>query len=325
MDVILAYSSALSLMSHIARNRSMPFSYEKKGNCSAGAIDARTVSSLLKRFEHLERPLHLAVPSASSRRILDSATFHQIASLEAAGASWRIGNRLCVTSPALCLAQFASSIPFENLAELACSLAGNYRFATSPNGSVVNAIPLTTLDEMSETLASVATLRGRAKALRATEFAIGNLGSPFETVLYLLLCLPRKHGGFGFPKPLANPELEPSSFLQSRVSQRHFYPDLLWPEHGVIVEYDGERAHSETKQMFQDARRRNELGLLGYSVIVVTKQIIYSQQLMANTAEQLRRAMGLSAWKITASWQERHRTLRNNLLHRPAPLSVYWR
>ncbi len=166
---------------------------------------------------------------------------------------------------------------------------------------------------------------GARKALGATGLAIDRLGSPYETILYLLLCLPRALGGYGVPKPVANVEIVPSSFQRGLVSQRSFHPDLLWPEARLVVEYDSRQQHSQPDQADRDARRRNDLETLGYTVVAVTGSIIADESLFDKVALRLRQHLGLSPWRETGDSRARRRELRRTLLLTPTPLAGYWR
>ncbi len=47
-------------------------------------------------------------------------------------------------------------------------------------------------------------------------------------------------------------------------------PDMLWRDHGLIVELDGKDAHSTPAQIAADERREAELRALGFTVVRYT-------------------------------------------------------
>ncbi len=49
--------------------------------------------------------------------------------------------------------------------------------------------------------------------------------------------------------------------------------DLVWPQFRLYVEYDGDH-HDDRRQRHQDAQTRNRLGQLGWTVRVVTKEMM---------------------------------------------------
>ena len=203
-------------------------------------------------------------------------------------------------------------------------LSGNYCFATKPEGVVTSAVPLASLREMRVFLHAHQQIRGASKALRAVDLAIDHLGSPYETILYLLLCLPRKLGGYGLPKPVANRSIMPKSRDAHLVAQRDFYPDLLWPEKQLIVEYDSLEHHSAPKKMEHDARRRNDLESIGYRVMVANRSIVSSAVLFSQFADNVRRELGARSRPETEHCRKRRTQLRKLLLA-PDSIAELWR
>ena len=97
--------------------------------------------------------------------------------------------------------------------------------------------------------------RGVAKLRRAIELAEPKSESPMETRLRLGLMLA------GLPRPQAQVDLrDPSGCFVARV-------DLLYPEHRLVIEYDG-ATHRES--ISADNRRQNRLINAGYRVLRFT-------------------------------------------------------
>ena len=224
----------------------------------------------------------------------------------------------------MCLAQFAGELPLAQLTELACALSGNYRFASKPEDVVTSAVPLTSLREMRAFLHAHQQIRGASKALRAIDLAIDHLGSPYETILYLLLCLPRKLGGYGLPKPVANRSIMPKSRDAHLVAQRDFYPDLLWRDKQLVVEYDSFKHHSAPEQTEHDARRRNDLESIGYRVMVANRSIVSSAALFSQFADKVRRELGARSRPETEHCRNSRTQLRKLLLA-PDSIAELWR
>ena len=216
----------------------------------------------------------------------------------------------------MCLAQFAGELPLAQLTELACALSGNYRFAAKPESVVTSAVPLTSLREMRAFLHAHQQIRGASKALRAIDLAIDHLGSPYETILYLLLCLPRKLGGYGLPKPVANQPIAPKSREAHLVAQHNFYPDLFWP--------DSFKHHSAPEQTEHDTRRRNDLESIGYRVMVANRSIVSSAALFSQFADKVRRELGVRSRPETAHCRDSRMQLRRLLLA-PDSIAELWR
>ena len=82
--------------------------------------------------------------------------------------------------------------------------------------------------------------RGAVGARATLRWLLDGSASPMETATYLLLCLPRRVGGYGLPKPLLNPLLKISG--PSGTKER--YPDLFWLGANIDVEYNSDEDHS---------------------------------------------------------------------------------
>ena len=215
----------------MAETNAAPTCYDRTLKSKKGAVGvaAKDVDFWLNRGSFFTEPLHIAVGSPSERCRVLRCVSHIDRQLGNKGTVWGIAPKLATVSPAMCLAQFAGELPLAQLTELACALSGNYRFASKPEDVVTSAVPLTSLREMRAFLHAHQQIRGASKALRAIDLAIDHLGSPYETILYLFLCLPRKLGGYGLPKPVANQPIAPKSREAHLVAQHNFYPDLFWP------------------------------------------------------------------------------------------------
>lgn len=340
METILAYKSSLELWSHLAGLSCSPYPYALDRAVTSGGNsgerdrggkekgkprrDGADAAYWLERAPFFTAPLHIAVDKAAKRRRGERCVSHVVRQLGNKGTVWGVGASLATVSPAMCLAQYAAELPLAQLSELACALSGNYCFAAKPDGVVTSAIPLTSLRDMSAFLRAHQQIYGASQTLRAVDLAIDGLGSPYETVLYLLLCLPRKLGGYGFPKPLANSPIAPNARESRVVAQRQFYPDLLWPEKRLVVEYDSSEHHCSPDQVERDARRRNDMESMGYRVAAANRSIITSERLFAHFADNVRRSLGLKSRKETAHCKEARAQLRKLLLA-PNSVAELWR
>lgn len=346
MTLCLAKYSALESLAAAAQPahgllalpRTEPFDYD--------VPSSKAVADAQRSLPFLTQPATFVLPDASYRRNLRGASFLICKHAAVPGALWNLRapadkprqrNRNPIpaaseavqglpgtSSPAFCLAQLGTELPFAQLAELACSLTGLYRFAPSRTGSILDAVPIATLSEMRGFLERHSSIAGSRNARRALGHAIERLGSPAETALYLMLCLPRRMGGFGFPHPVANGTITPSSSRRTRVSQSEFHPDLLWPKARLILEYDSDEHHRLPQQAARDAKRRNDLEILGFDVIVATRVILRNVSLFDKMADQIRLRLGLRATIRTEKWLQQRTELRQLLLS-PSPNSHYWR
>lgn len=109
--------------------------------------------------------------------------------------------------------------------------------------------------------------RGVVRARQAVRLLDGRAESPGESLtrVALMLC--------GIPRPEVNLNIVEGGRWLARV-------DMAWPEHRVIVEYDG-RVHLPEDQRRKDALRRNLLQQAGWTVIVFTAADLRHPERMA--------------------------------------------
>ncbi len=111
-----------------------------------------------------------------------------------------------------------------------------------------------------KTLSVPSGIRGAVGLRAAVELADPRSQSPKESILRVELHLA------GLPKPEVNLNIYEQGDWVGR-------GDLVWPEYRLYVEYDG-RHHGTDHQRHQDAQTRNRLGQLGWSVRVVTENMM---------------------------------------------------
>lgn len=85
---------------------------------------------------------------------------------------------------------------------------------------------------------------GKKCAATALRWIADGAESPMEIKSRLLLTLPYRYGGYGLPMPEVNKDILLSGRTEHRVV-RTFRPDMCWPCHKVIVEYDGKAYHED--------------------------------------------------------------------------------
>ena len=136
---------------------------------------------------------------------------------------------------------------------------------------------------------------GRTDAMRSLRFLIDGSASPMETILTMLLTLPYKLGGYGFPKPQLNYRIEVSDKVTSTkikpTSRPAFYCDLYWPDKKVAVEYDSDEYHSGALRIEKDAIRRNALESVGVRMITVSRRQLTDAAKMREVSEALSRLL----------------------------------
>ena len=198
------------------------------------------------------------------------------------------------------------------LVELGCELCGTYSKQESVRGFKDRRAPLIGSWQLFSFAGLMANERGGSLAHEAIRWVIDGLNSPMETVLYLMLCAPRKWGSLALPRPLCNVLLDVPEHLWDKTTLRHIRPDFLWPEFCLIVEYNGEDSHEgrgpydqEKQELAQD---------MGYKVITFRKQDLYDLGRFNAKARSVARYLGRRLPAASPDFTALQQTLQQMLL-----------
>src|SRR3954447_20558983 len=132
--------------------------------------------------------------------------------------------------------------------------------------------------ELGEELAPRPTGRGCARARSVLPLADARAESPMESVLRLLI-----HQA-GLPAPdLQYGVRDTDGFVVARA-------DLAWPEHKLLVEFDGD-VHRERDVLVKDVRRQNRLVAAGWTVLRFTSADVLGRP--QEVVAAIHRALGL--------------------------------
>ena len=127
---------------------------------------------------------------------------------------------------------------------------------------------------------------------------------------YMLLCLPKRLGGYGLPKPILNPKLLISN--PDGTKERH--PDLFWLGPNIDVEYNSDSAHSGEWARYRDSKREVELTVANVRVLPLTRAQRMDVDEFDAFAQGLRRMLGIRSRKPDSAWEARRAELRRRLL-----------
>ncbi|MBO4364972.1 MAG: DUF559 domain-containing protein [Eggerthellaceae bacterium] len=131
-------------------------------------------------------------------------------------------------------------------------------------------------------------MSGVKQARKAASWVLDQSYSIKESQLAMLLSLPRKQNGRGLEMPVLNNTIIPDSSMARFLSQTSYTVDFMWPLFSLILEYDS-KFHE--RRLEQDARRRNELQMLGFKVIQATVDDTKSAYNIAKLAMKIRNEM----------------------------------
>ena len=177
------------------------------------------------------------------------------------------------------------------LVELGCELCGTYSKSNDRRGFKNRNVQLVGTWQMRDFVCGIAHERGASLAYEALRWVIDGLNSPMETVVYLMLCLPRLWGGLALPRPRANLSLPVPMELWRKAKRRNVVPDLYWQEYGLAVEFFGEDFHTGTEH--EDMERQETEQDMGLKVVTFWKEDVLDLRRFRAKADSIAHYLGM--------------------------------
>ena len=267
----------------------------------------------------LASPLHIMIGNAEARRKRKTMRLHLFDGQTPEGSFIRIDDGLFVSSPEFCFLQMASLLPLAGLIELGYELCGTYSIPAVgdpnvPERGFHKRQPLTNSKRLAAFLVRIPGVNGHQNALKAVRYILEGSASPMETKLSIILTLPYKLGGFGFPRPELNKRVVPSKTDKRFSGKASYVCDLFWTDHNLAVEYDSVLFHAGQGQIADDSKKKNTLTMMGVTTISVTKQQLYSREEFEKTAVAIAKCLGKRLRCDKPGFAAAHRELRKQLL-----------
>ena len=207
-------------------------------------------------------------------------------------------------TPACVVVAMGSRLPVHFLVELACELAGSYRKDSRDVRGMVERNAVLALDQLCRYLDDASNMRGSKGARKAVPYVIEGSGSPMETTLFTLLCLGIRLGGAGLPKPEMNARIDLPPEQRASTGRSFLKADMLWRDKRLILEYDSDWAHGNSRSLNRDATRRNALQDLGYTVVTVTREQVFNWESFCALVSQIEKRLG-KADRAKCDWSSK--------------------
>ena len=220
------------------------------------------------------------------------------------GSFGRLGDGSFCPTPACVVVAMGARLPVHFLVELACELAGSYRKDSRDVRGMVERNAVLTLDQLCRYLDDASNMRGSKGARKAVPYVIEGSGSPMETTLFTLLCLGIRLGGAGLPKPEMNARIDLPPEQRVSTGRSFLKADMLWRDRRLILEYDSDWAHGNSRSLNRDATRRNALQDLGYTVVTVTREQVFNWESFCALVSQIGKRLG-KADRAKCDWSSK--------------------
>lgn len=272
--------------------------------------DADIRESALFRRSSLAHAFHVLVPSNSAKRKSRIATFHVCSGILPHGSIVRIGPGELISSPELCFTQMAQTLSLPETVQLGYELCGTYALNNDAMHGMVRRDPLTSPQRIQDFLAAQKLHGGIQRARKALRYILSASASPMETVLAMLLFLPRTHGGYGLPAPTLNGKV----LIERHGRTERFICDMIWPHHKLAVEYDSDMVHTGREKINLDSRRRSTLESNGIRVLTVTKDQVKYVDCLDEVAQSIARSLNVRIRTTCKDWPSKQSALRRAIV-----------
>jgi very-short-patch-repair endonuclease len=116
----------------------------------------------------------------------------------------------------------------------------------------------------------------------ASKYVVDGCASPMEAKVVAIMTLPGRLGGFGLPLPESNVPIVLDAEKSKQFHRTEFYPDFIWRDKKLIVEYDSNEWHFENdasgSKAKRDRKRADALVSLGYIVRSLTAGTLFNYE-----------------------------------------------
>ena len=274
-------------------------------------------------LEHVSRPIHAFVPEPSMLATTKQLVTRVFSQRIPYGVFLNLGHGICVCTPQFAFLRLGASYDFVDLVRLGLELCGTYSMWKLPSATrhsqraesrdctfkIPQALQARHLRQFVDRMAGT---HGAVGARQAMRYVLDGSASPMETAVYLLLCLPKRVGGYGLPKPLLNPKLTITNPSGTETIER--YPDLFWKGPNIDIEYNSDEDHSGEWSRYRDSRSEVELTVADVRVLPLTRNQLMDPDGFDEFANGLRRMLGIQKRPEDPRWRWRRDELRRNLL-----------
>lgn len=251
-------------------------------------------------------PIHIATTRDGRRRSTPGCRCRVLSAVLPGGSFYRLSSRVAMASPELAFLQAAEGAPLIGLVKMGFEACGAYAadaraaLPTLPGApgrrgpGFSPCVPIATRVSLARYLDRVqGRVRGIVAARRAAGLVLDRSASPMETAQAVLLCFPRRMGGYGLRRPELNCRIDIPESLRGMAGRDFLVCDAYWPDARLDVEYDSNAHHLDASSAARDAGRRGALRLMGVSAMSVTTRQLFDVDLFDRAARQIARSTGV--------------------------------
>ena len=255
-------------------------------------VDLLSLTGLGLSSPSVAEPLHVLVSAEAvrgrSKSVLPTAWNGGLPK----GSFREVNKDTYVSSPEFVFLQMARVLDVVSLIELGMELCGTYRREALGGQTTYDQPALTTPRKLAKFLEEAGQAYGVKVARQALKYVAPNSASPFETIVYLLLCLPRRLGGYALPRPKLNVDIRLGKRGQQHTLRKTSIPDLFWRDANLDLECHG-KVHELAERRYEDSMRRKALERMKVEVVELTYEEIKDSELFRATVQRLAKSLGV--------------------------------
>lgn len=238
------------------------------------------------------------------------------------GSIRRLSENVYACSAELCFVMAARELSLLALMRLAHEICGTFTPDDAAPGGLRERMPLASTSSIQAFLDEIGPVPGSVPARRAIRQTLDLSASPMESALAMHFNVMCGLGAYGFPSPTLNERIRLDEVARREYGRAFCRGDVCWGAKRVDVEYDSDLAHTGSARIASDARRRNALAHMGFTVITVTKEQLFSEREMDRVARIVAEKLH---WRMRKrsydDWQLRRRAFREEVLFGKAYLA----
>lgn len=289
-----------------------PLTLRRNGIEGMRAPTAAHVRDTLATLAGFTAPYHVLTFNPAARRTAKDVTYHLCTQSLPLPSFYELPDafRAFVVSPEFCFLQMAPRLSLIDRVRLAYLLCAQFGLT---DGGVVLRAPVTDVAYLRRSMKRFKEFSGAKTALSALDWVADGAASPREVALSMMMSMPCRRGGYGFPVPQLNRPFGAGG--RGLRWGEGYVCDLYWPQARLALEYDSDAWHVGTERINADAKRRGALALYGVDVLTVTNDQLKSIDEMDRIAAVVGRRLGRRVKRAREyDYRERQRCLRRELL-----------
>lgn len=280
-------------------------------------------------LSHVNDRIHAFVPKREHANKTKHLVTHVISNAVPLGTFIDIGHGICLSTVPFLLSQLALQLDLVDWLLIGMELCGHYshwklppismeqtiaqaQASSESKGVTMQLRPASSTSRIASYLERANGMRGVSKARDRLRWLADNSASPMETSVYLLLCLPRRLGGYGFPKPVLNPKVT----ISTPEGKKERYPDLYWTAQSIDVEYESDLEHSGEWSRYRDSKRMVSLVAARITVLPLTRYQLMDVDSFDSFAKSLGKLIGVRIRALPSDWGYLRSQLRASVLPR---------